>query len=56
MTDADYYYILDEIECREKLSLKVVWLLTVMMNRIYDNNNYAIFNVVLHCILIKMNM
>ena len=53
MTDADYDYIMDEIERREKLSLKGMWVLTVMMNVIDDNNNNAIFNVGFHYIIIK---
>ena len=53
MTDADYYYILDEIERREKLSLKGMLVLIVMMNSIDDKNNNEIFNVVLHYIIIK---
>ena len=53
MTDADYDYILDKIEFREKFSLKGMWVLTVMMNRIDDNNNNAIFNAVIHYIIIK---
>ena len=39
MTDADYDYILDEIDRREKLSLKGMWVLIVMINSIDDNNN-----------------
>ena len=53
MTDADYDYIWDEIERGEKLSLNVMLVLIVMMNSIYDNNNNAIFNVVLHYIIVK---
>ena len=53
MTDADYDYILDEIERREKLSLKGMWVLIVMRNHIDDNNNNAIFNVGFHYIIIK---
>ena len=53
MTDADYDYNLDEIELREKIRLKVMWVLTVTMNCIDDNNNNAIFNIVLHYIIIK---
>ena len=53
MTDADYDYILDEIERREKLSLKRVLVLIVMGDNIDDNNNNAIFNVGLHYIIIK---
>ena len=53
MTDADYDYIIDKIERNEKLSLKVMGVITVMMNFIDDNNNNAIFNVVFHYIIIK---
>ena len=53
MTDADYDYILDEIERREKLSLNGMWVLIVMRNSIDDNNNNAIFNVVFCYIIIK---
>ena len=53
MTDADYDYILDEIDLSEKLSLKEMWVLIVMMNCIDYNNNNAIFNVVLNYIIIK---
>ena len=53
MTDADYDYILDEIEHREKLSLKVMWVLIVTRNCIDDNNNNAIFNVGFHYKIIK---
>ena len=53
MTDTDYDYILDEIEHFEKLSLKVMLVLIVMMNCIDDNNSNALFNVVLHYINIK---
>ena len=34
MTDADYDYILDEIECREKLSLNGMLVLIVMINSV----------------------
>ena len=50
MTDADYDYIFDEIEYCEKLSFNGILVLIVMMNSIDDNNNNAIFNVVLHYI------
>ena len=53
MAGANYDYILDEIKRHEKLGLKVMWVLIVMMNCIDDNNNNAIFNVVLHYIIIK---
>ena len=53
MTDANYDYILDEIEHCEKLSLKGIRVLIVMRNSIDDNNNNALFNVVFHYIIIK---
>ena len=53
MNDADFDYILDEIERREKMSLNGILVLTVMMNSIDDNNNNSIFNLVLHYIVIK---
>ena len=53
MTDADYDFIMDEIERCEKLILKGMLVLTVMMNHIDDNNNNAIFNVFFHYIIIK---
>ena len=53
MTDADYDYILYEIDRREKLSLKGMWVLIVMRNIIDDNNNNAIFNVVFWYKIIK---
>ena len=53
MTDADYNYILDEIERREKLSFNGMLVLIVTINSIDDNNNDAIFNVVLNYIIIK---
>ena len=53
MTDADYDYIQDEIEHREKLSLNGMLVLIVTMNRIDDNKNNTIFNVVIHYIMIK---
>ena len=56
VTDADYDYIMNEIERREKLSLKVTWVLIVMRNHIDDNNNNAEFNVGFHYIIIKINM
>ena len=53
MTDADYDYILDEIERREKISFNGMLVLIVMRNDIDDNNNNAIFNIVLHYIILK---
>ena len=52
MTDADNYYILDEIEHREKLSLKVMLGLIVMRNSTDDNNHNAVLYVVVHYIII----
>ena len=55
MTDADYDYIMNEIEHCEKLSLKGMWVLIVTRNHIDDNNNNnnAKFNVGFHYIPIK---
>ena len=53
MTDADYDYILDKIVRSEHFRLNGILLLIVMMNRIDDNNNNAMFNAVLHYIMIK---
>ena len=53
MTDAYYDYILDEIECHEKISLNGMLVLIVIINPIHDNNNIAIFNVVLRDIIIE---
>ena len=53
MTDADYDYTLDEIERSEKLKLNGMLVLIVMRNSIDDNNNNAIFNVVLNYKIIK---
>ena len=53
MTDADYDYILDEIERREKLSLKGMWVAIVTRNSTDDNNYNAILYVVFHYIIIK---
>ena len=53
MTDADYGYILDEIKCREKLSLKGMLVAIVTSNSTDYNNYNAILYVVFHCIIIK---
>ena len=53
MTDAYYGYILDEIECREKLSLNGMWMLIVTSNSTDGNNHNAILYVVFHYIIIK---
>ena len=53
MTDANYDYILDEIERLKKMISKWMWVLTVMMNYNDDINNNAIFNVFLHYITVK---
>ena len=53
MTDADYVYILDEIECCEKIGLKGMGVLIVTRNSIDDNNHNAILYVVLHYRIIK---
>ena len=41
MTDADYDYILDEIECREILSLNGMLVLTMTSNSTDGKNNMA---------------
>ena len=46
MTGAYYDYILDEIERRENLILKGMWVLIVLRNSIDDNNNNAILYIV----------
>ena len=46
MTDADYDYILDEIERREKLSLKGMWVLIVTSNSTADKNHNVSLNLV----------
>ena len=48
MTDADYDYILDEIERHEKLSLNGMWVLIVTRNSTDDDNHNAILHVVFH--------
>ena len=53
MTDADYDYILDEIERCEKLSLKGMWVLILTRNITDDKNHNAILYVVFHYIIIK---
>ena len=52
MTHADYDYILNEIECREKLSLKGMLVLILTSNSTDDNNHNAILCVVFHYIII----
>ena len=46
MTDADYDYILDEIERREELSLKGMWVAIGTDNSTDDNNHNTILYVV----------
>ena len=53
MTDANYYYVLDEIERSEKLSLNGMWVLIVTNNITDGNNRNAILYVVVHYIIIK---
>ena len=53
MTDTDYDYILDEIECREKLSLNEMRMLIVKRNSTGDNNHNVILYVVVNYIIIK---
>ena len=47
MNNADYDYILDEIECREKLILKGMRVEIVTTNSTDDNKNKAILYVFL---------
>ena len=49
MTDADYDYIQDEIERPEKIEFER----NVSVNSDEDNNNNAIFNVIVNYIIIK---
>ena len=53
MTDANYDYIFDEIERREKLSLNRMWVLIVTRNSTDSNNRNAILYVFFHYIIIK---
>ena len=53
MTDADYDYILDEIERREKLSLNRILVLMVTNNSTDGNNINAILYIIFHCIIMK---
>ena len=53
ITDNDYDSILDEIERREKLSLKIMLVLIVTIYSTDVNNNNAILNVVVNYIMIK---
>ena len=53
MTDADYDYILDEIERSENLILNGMRVLIVTRNITDDNNPNAILYVVFHYIIIK---
>ena len=53
MTDDDYDYILDEIECRGKLSLKVMWVALMTRNSADVNNHSTLFYVVFYYIIIK---
>ena len=53
MTDADYDYISDEIERREKLSLNRMLVLIVMKNSNDDNNNNEILYVFFYYRIIK---
>ena len=46
MTDANYDYILDEIERHEKLSLNGMWVLIVTSNSTDGNNHNAILYLV----------
>ena len=53
MNDADYDYIVDEIERNEKLRLKGMRVAIVKRNSTDDNNYNAILYVVFHYIMIK---
>ena len=53
MTDADYDYIMDEIESCKKLSLKGMWVAIVTRNSTDDKNHSEILYVVFHYIIIK---
>ena len=53
MTDADYDYILSEIEGSEKLSLNGMWVLIVTRNSTDDYNHNSILYVVFHYRIIK---
>ena len=53
MTYADYDYILDEIERREKINLNGMRVLIVTRNSTDGNNNNEILYVVVHYIIIK---
>ena len=53
MTDADYDYILNEINSLEKLILDRIWVLIVTRNNTDDKNHKAILNVVFHYRTIK---
>ena len=48
MTDADYDYILGEIERREELSFKGMWVKIVTRNSTDDNNHNAILYIDFH--------
>ena len=53
MKDADYNYILDEIERREKLSFNRMRVVIVTRNSTDGNNPNAILYVFFHYIIIK---
>ena len=52
MTDADYDYILDEIELQEKLSLDGMQVVIVTRNSTDAKNHIAILYVVVNYIII----
>ena len=53
MNDADYDYILDVTEHREKLVFNEMWVLIMTGNNTDGNNHTAILYVVFHYIIIK---
>ena len=53
VTDADYCYVFDEIECREKMGLNGMWVLIVTINITDGNNHNEILYLVVHYRIIK---
>ena len=53
MTEANYDYILDEIERQEKIILKGMWVLIATRVSSGGNNHNSILYVVVHYIIIK---
>ena len=56
MTDADYDSIFDEIELREKFTLKGMWVLIVARNSTDDNNHNTILYIFFIIELSNINM